>query len=262
MKNQKRLSIFVAMCLCVSFTACTQNDDHIENVNTTASVVSKVTEPQTTEQTTIENITEAPITKNLSEQPITEDNNVELNNTYTTKLTEIDNVTYPAFSFDYPDNWTVVKEAVVESYELVTLENESGAVIWFSHINGKKGEDIGGGSSTNMARIDVSEISESQFVPDAANKNLGEFMVAKLKITGVLDMRTDSDYTDIDGDISYAVLPKSEVGLREGVNKAIPGEFTFYYGANISFVGTDTDNDFTDVEQQEVIEILNSFRLA
>lgn len=244
------------LIIAVAPLSCACGGESSELQETTTAQITpstKATENQTTEE---------PATENITEQPTTENNNVELNNTYTTKLTEIGNVTYPAFTFDYPDNWTITDEAIGDIFESVTLENDNGAIIWFSHISGKKGENIGGGSGTNMARIEVSEVSDSQFVPDAANKNLGEFMVAKLKTTGVLDMKTDSQYTNVDGNVSYAVLPKSDVGLREEVTKAVSGEFTFYYGANISFVGTDNGENFTEEEQQEVIEILNSFRLA
>ncbi len=243
MKLNRRLLVIITICLCFCFTACEENEEIAESKDTT--ILS--TQTETEQLTTV--------------QPTTENDTLELSNTYITKLRNINGVAYPAFTFNYPDNWAVTDEEVGTDYESVTLENKSGSIIWFSHISGEKGKNIGGGSRINMARIEVSEIADSQFVPDAANKNLGEFMVAGLKTTGVLDMRTDSDYKDVEMDFSYAVLPKSEVGLREGVTKAISGEFTFYYGANISFVGSNTDDDFTEEEQQEVISILNTFRL-
>lgn len=237
--NLKRLlSLAVLMCVCICISACTQAEDSNVTESTTETLIA--TEPQTTEQ------------------PITEQ--IELNNTYTTNLTEVNGVVYPAFSFDYSDNWSVTKESCGDEYESVTLENESGAIIWFSHIPGEKGANIGGGSKIHMSKIEVSKIADSQFVPDVANKSLGEFMVAKLETTGILDMRTDYEYTEVvNKEPSYAVLPKSEVGLREGVTKAVSGEFTFYYGANISFVGTGSNDDFTE---QEMIAILSSFRIS
>ena len=253
MKLKRFLVLAVLICLCICISACTQTED--SNITESTAETLTATEPQVTEQSTTEPETQ------ITEQPTTEP--IQLNNTYTTNLTEINGVVYPAFSFDYPDNWSVTNEECGSNYESVTLENKSGAVIWFSHIDGEKGQNIGGGSNLHMSKIEVSEIADSQFIPDVANKSLGDFMVAKLEITGVLDMRTDLEYTDVVDDVpSYAVLPKSEVGLREGVTKAISGEFTFYYGANISFVGTIGNEDFTEENQQEVIAILNSFRLA
>lgn len=223
-------------------SSCSQGEKDISTESTAENTTPIVTEVQTTEQPTTAGI--------------------NLNNTYTTHFDKVNDVVYPKFSFDYPDNWSVENEELGDNYESVTLENESGAVIWFSHIVGEKDANIGGGSNIFMSRIEVSEIADSQFVPDVANKSLGEFMVAKLNTTGVLNMQTDSDYKDVDYEPSYAVLPKSEVGLREGVTKTISGEFTFYYGSNISFVGSDTNDDFTETEQREMIAILSSFRLA
>lgn len=37
-------------------------------------------------------------------------------------------------------------------------------------------------------------------------------MVAKLKVTGHLDMKSDTDFESVDGAISYAILPESSIG--------------------------------------------------
>lgn len=183
-------------------------------------------------------------------------------NTYTTKYGETNAITYPAFSFDYPDNWTITSEEVTPISEVVTLENGSGANVTFLY---NSGSIESGGSSVNMVRVDVTKEAPSQFVPGSVQatdySDLGEFMVAKLKTTGILNMRTDSDYTDVDGNVSYAVLPVSEQGTREDARKALSGEFSFWYAGTVSFTGTDTEENFTDEEQQEVIAILNSFRV-
>ena len=38
-------------------------------------------------------------------------------------------------------------------------------------------------------------------------------------------MKTDREYTEVDGNVAYAVLPVSEEGIREGVRRAISGEY-------------------------------------
>lgn len=181
-------------------------------------------------------------------------------NTYVTKYEEVNAVTYPAFLFDYPDNWAITREECNQQEELVILENGKGARVTFLHYSGKLD---GGGSNTNMAKVKVSKIADSQFVPSYVqgtdHSELGEFMVAELKTIGILDMRTDSDYRKVDGNISYAVLPKAEEGIRENVNKATSGEFVFRYSGNVSFTGQLSDN-YTEQEKEEVIAILSSFR--
>ena len=181
-------------------------------------------------------------------------------NTYVTKYEEVNAVTYPAFLFDYPDNWAITREECNQQEELVILENGKGARVTFLHYSGKLD---GGGSNTNMAKVKVSKIADSQFIPSYVqgtdHSELGEFMVAELKTIGILDMRTDSDYRKVDGNISYAVLPKAEEGIRENVNKATSGEFVFRYSGNVSFTGQLSDN-YTEQEKEEVIAILSSFR--
>ncbi len=245
MKAIKLLAIIMAVCLCAVFSACTDKEKTaVESTTVIESI--ETTSPETTVQVTTQKQTEPTI------------------KTYMTRFEEVNAVTYPTFLFDYPDNWTVTKEEVDHSSEIVVLENGEGATIWFCHIGGAKGEDIGGGSNTNMARVEVTQIANSQFVPTTIQatdySDLGEFMVAELRTTGVLDMRTDRDYTDVDGWVSYAVLPKTEIGIRENVNKAYSGEFTFWYGGNISFTGGDSKDDFTLQEKTEIIAILSSFR--
>lgn len=182
-------------------------------------------------------------------------------NTYITKFEEVNAVTYPAFLFDYPDNWTITKEECNQQEELVILDNGKGASVTFLHYSGKL---EGGGSNTNMAKVKVSKVADSQFVPSYVqgtdHSDLGEFMVAELKTIGILDIRTDSDYRKVDGNaMSYAVLPKSEEGIRENVNKATSGEFVFWYSGTGSFTGQLSDN-YTEQEKEEMIAILSSFR--
>lgn len=40
-------------------------------------------------------------------------------------------------------------------------------------------------------------------------------MVAALKVTGELDRQTDAAFTDVEGPVSYAVLPASWTGAKE-----------------------------------------------
>ena len=189
---------------------------------------------------------------------------IELSNTYRTKFSTVHAVTYPDFTFDYPDSWTITKEEVTQTGETVTLSNSNGATITFSHIGGVPEGQLGGGSSDTMTRVEVSKAGDSQFIPGyvqaADHSDLGTFMVAKLKATGRLDMQTDSDFQDVDGAVAYAVVPESWTGIRDDVRGAYAGEFAFWYSSYISFIAESPTGQFTGDEEREIIEILSSFR--
>lgn len=254
--NFRKIILFViTVCMCFCITACTQKEEDNPTVynSTTDSATSKVDEPQTT----VEETTESTV-----EETTEGEKQINLTNEYTTKFGEVNAITYPRFIFDYPDNWNIVREECDVNGELVTIENGYGASVTFLYCSNKI---EGGDSAVNMARVDINKVAPSQFIPSSVQatdySDLGEFMVAKLKTTGILNMKTDNEYTDVDGGISYAVLPLSEQGTRENVRKATSGEFTFWYAGTVSFTGSDSEEDFTDEEQQEVIAILNSFRV-
>ena len=64
-------------------------------------------------------------------------------------------VTYPPFVFNYPDNWSVTKEECNQQEELVTLENDGGASVTFLHYSG---ELQGGGSGVYMNKEEISKL--------------------------------------------------------------------------------------------------------
>lgn len=115
-----------------------------------------------------------------------------------------------------------------------------------------------------MRRVDISKASDSQFIPGYVqatdHSELGKFMVAKLKVTGQLNMQTDSDFQNVDGAVAYAVIPESWVGTRDDVRGVYAGEFAFYYSGYISFIAESPSEQFTSDEEREIIEILSSFR--
>ena len=157
---------------------------------------------------------------------------------------------------------SVTKEECDQQEELVTLENDGGASVTFLHYSG---ELQGGGSGVYMNKEEISKVASSQFIPGFVqatdHSSLGEFMVARIKTIGKLNMQTDREYKEVDGNVAYAVLPVSEEGIREGVRRAISGEYTFWYSSTISFTAS-TSEEFTPQEEKEVIAILSSFRIA
>ena len=261
------VKVIIAMCLLIisiCTASCGQNSsaptEMTENTETRQKQTEEITETPTEEET------QTPTVEYVTEAPAVEEKSIVLNNSYTTRFQAVNAVTYPKFIFDYPDNWTVTQEEVTSDTEIVTLSNSKGAEVTFSTYFYGKDFNFSQGASV-FGRVEVTEADGSRFVPSTVqgtnHSDLGEFMVAKLHQTGVMYITNgDSDYRDIDGETEYAVIPKSEVGTKTELSGHYEGEFAFWYNAFVSFIGRDTDGDFTEQEQQEVISILNSFRLA
>ena len=179
----------------------------------------------------------------------------ELSHTYVTRFGEINAVTYPAFSFNYPDSWSVTKEDVTAISEWVTLSNERGVSIDFINLHQK---DIGGGSAVLYSELEVSKVADSEFVPGYSD--LGKFMVAELKEIGTMDTTSDSDFIPVEnGAVSYAVLPESSAG-EQIVNSAYYMDLAFMYPTSVMFVASAPDGQFTPQEKADAIAILSSFR--
>lgn len=186
---------------------------------------------------------------------------VQLNNTYTTRFTEVNLVEYPAFVFDYPDGWTVVEEKVDGSGERVTLKNDRGVSVSYWKFGVMRELT---GPIRYMKTLDVSKVADSPFVPSYVQATdhsaLGKFMVAKLKTASETDMFGDGETTEVDGEVRYAVLPESEVGeLVETIIVGLP-TLSFWYSSHLSIVAEAPDGNFTADEEQAVIAILSSFR--
>lgn len=274
MITRKRFIILLICAIMIISTACStkQNPtDTITRENYIENKQVKKTEKQETE--TKEVILEVKSESTDSSQESQTQHNVieeqpqsiELTNTYTTKYSTVNAVTYPNFIFDYPSNWTVTKEEVTQTNETVVITNEKGINIEFSHIGGIAEGQYGGGSTTNMSRVEVAKIADSKFTPSYVqgtdHSGLGKFMVAKLKVTGYLDMLLDSDFKDVDGAVSYAVLPKSRQGTDDSVRNPDVIQFAFWYSDYISFIAYSPDGRFSAEDEKEVIEILSSFRV-
>lgn len=191
------------------------------------------------------------------------------NNTYITKFSKCIARAYPAFEFDYPDNWTISKECLNKNGEEVVLKNDRGVEITFLHTSGISKESGGGGSGLYLWRTEVSKVADSSFVPGYVEgtdySNLGAFMVAELKITGEINKEKDVDYTEVKdrtrGIVQYAVLPESWIGTMDYTSGRLD-EIAFWYSDYIELVATSPDNKFSEEENQEVIKILSSFRNA
>lgn len=189
---------------------------------------------------------------------------VVLDHSFTTQFQERNKVTYPDFTISYPRNWMITSKSVNTSNETFVLENERGVEITYSHIGGVAEGQLGGGSGTMMSRVEVTKVADSSFIPGFVqatdHSDLGKFVVAKIKQTGLLYMKQDRDFRDVDGDVSFAVVPESRLGTDDSVNQAYSGYFAFWYTGYISLIASSPDGQFTEQETREVVAILNSFR--
>ncbi len=191
---------------------------------------------------------------------------LELKNSYRTKLADVDMVTVPTFQFDYPDSWSITTEMlhqVPNIMETVTLTNDRGVEVTYVDLD-SPAIDYG----RTMYTIDVTKEADSAFIPGYIqaedNSYLGNFIVAKIKVTGELSMDTDSEYTQVDGPVSYAVLPESYSGIQEdirncGYYKGFSYNY-FPYPTGCAFFAESPDGTFTKEEEKEVIAILSSFK--
>lgn len=190
------------------------------------------------------------------------ESSVELKHTYITRFGEVNLVTYPAFSFGYPDGWTVASEEVSTSSEKVILTNSTGINV--TYWNFGETRDLTG-ATRDIRGVDVTRVADASFIPDYVQatdySDLGKFMVAKLKTTSECDMLSDGESVDIEnGPVRYALLPESEVGEQyESIIAGLP-TFSFWYAGHISFIADSPNGEFTEQEEKEVIAIVASFR--
>lgn len=93
--------------------------------------------------------------------------------------------------------------------------------------------------------------------------SLGKFVVAKVEIVGELWMDTDSDYKEVDGATFYAIVPETYIGEREFVGQVGNiDEFSFEYPSPYAFIAESPNGEFTQKEEKQVVEILESFTEA
>ena len=186
---------------------------------------------------------------------------LELKNIYRTRYGNINSVTYPVFSFGYPDGWTVVNEEVSESSERVVLENATGITVTFWRFGEMR--DLTG-ATRSINDVDVTKVGDASFIPGYIQatdySDLGKFMVAKLKTTCALDMISDESIDMEDGPVRYALLPESEIGIQyESIIVGLP-TFSFWYGGHISLIADSPSGKFSEQEEKEVIAIISSFK--
>lgn len=92
--------------------------------------------------------------------------------------------------------------------------------------------------------------------------DLGEFMVARVHITGEMMAGIDDDYVPVDSTL-FAVIPTSRLGEIEFAGQAGDvDEFSFDYPTPVAFIAEAPDGTFTEKEEEQVIRILKSFKVV
>lgn len=182
---------------------------------------------------------------------------------YKTKFQEVNMVTYPYFTFAVPLGWSVSSDEVSGDGETVTVDSVLGASIKYSHLP----LNIGGAQlGRTMMRAEFERVADSSFVPTGVqgtdHSHLGEFMVAHVTITGILDMNTDADYRNGNFGEYYAVVPASMEGTQEYLQGTPEVFLSFDYSAKISFFCAVPDGGLAPTDQASAIEILSSFKIG
>lgn len=175
---------------------------------------------------------------------------VNLTDSYTTRFSEVNEITYPAFTFQYPGSgWAVVDESVAASGEHVSVENvRNGAEVSYQHWGSCPSD------SAVAELVDVERVADSSFVPSYVQANdhsdLGSFGVvrATLRVDGV------------DNGTVYAVIPDAALKNPSYMDMG-SGLPAFDYSSWISFTCM-TSEELDKQTEQEVIAILASFKVA
>lgn len=193
---------------------------------------------------------------------------------YITRYSEVNNIACPVFQFDLPWGWKIESEEVGngldEIDEKVVLTNEKGVTVTYWACQHQLG-----GRSELMLKADISKVADSEFKPtipdgvgvdesstDEPYANLGTMIVAKIHVTGEMDMKIDMEYSECDS-VFYAVVPESYVGEREFIGQAGEvDEFSFSYPTPYAFIAESADGTFTAGEEKQIINILKSFKEA
>ena len=122
---------------------------------------------------------------------------------YVTRYGEVNQNPATAFQFEIPRGWEIqteeVGEPLEEIEEHVVLANDRGVTVSFWSC-----QHALGGYSRDMLKAQISQADTSDFVPgypwgtDRDCSDLGEFMVARIHITGEMMAGIDEDYNPID----------------------------------------------------------------
>lgn len=207
--------------------------------------------------------TEAPTQEQPTQEQVTQRTDVKESgslHTYKTRMAEY----FPeqtTFYFDYPDNWTVIKEDVISGGgEIVRLRNENGAELYYEAWSYKVPENnqYYGGAEYITSSLD--KIADSRY-----NSENG-FGIVKIKIISRQDKFTGEEVVDENGAELYALMSGEKISKYVNYgNKFTCFNSGFEVGCMFECQGskvfmTQLSTDYTEKDKEEIIAILKSFR--
>ena len=195
----------------------------------------------------------------------------DFNNTYYTKYSEYNQCDRPSFCFDYPDNWSITQEDVTEvteerSYwdyygEIVELKNEAGMVLTYTQWEVEPSFCGDGSAFDYMIDYEIEKICDTNIIPSDMweTESSQKYMIAKIIEKGCTN--PDGQYSEYNT-VLYAIVP--EDSLIEGKIDMVgfQGVTSFNYITPYSFIVSSLDGKLTKDTENEIVQILSSFRLA
>lgn len=207
--------------------------------------------------------TEAPTQEQPTQEQVTQGTDLKESgplHTYKTRMTEY----FPeqtTFYFDYPDNWTVIKEDVISGGgEIVRLKNENGAELYYEAWAYKVPENNQYYGGTEYITSSLDKIANSRYSPE------NDFGIVKIKIISRESKLTGEKVIDENGAELYALMSGEKISkyLNYG-NKFTCFSSGFEVGCMFECQGskvfmTQLSTDYTEKDKEEIIAILKSFR--
>lgn len=207
--------------------------------------------------------TEAPTQEQPTQEQVTQGTDLKESgslHTYKTRMAEY----FPeqtTFYFDYPDNWTVIKEDVISGGgEIVRLRNENGAELYYEAWSYKVPENnqYYGGAEYITSSLD--KIADSRYSSENG------FGIVKIKIISRQDKFTGEEVVDENGAELYALMSGEKISKYVNYgNKFTCFNSGFEVGCMFECQGskvfmTQLSTDYTEKDKEEIIAILKSFR--
>lgn len=185
----------------------------------------------------------------------------ESHTTYQTKFASVNHITAPSFEFVFPNDWEITKEEINKSegiYEVVELTNTRGVAIRYVQHSGTFS------GARDMMTCEITKVADAalelEWVQGTDYSNTGNIVVAKIH---------DITYGDITGKYKdkydkyfYAIIPESflDTTVYNSADEWRINRFSIKYGDHLSFIAQSPDGKFTAQEEQEIIQILSSFK--
>lgn len=207
--------------------------------------------------------TEAPTQEHPTQEQVTQGTDVKESgslHTYKTRMAEY----FPeqtTFYFDYPDNWTVIKEDVISGGgEIVRLKNENGAELYYEAWAYKVPENNQYYGGTEYITSSLDKIANSRYSPE------NDFGIVKIKIISRESKLTGEKVIDENGAELYALMSGEKISKYVNYgNKFTCFSSGFEVGCMFECQGskvfmTQLSTDYTEKDKEEIIAILKSFR--